>query len=113
MFNNAIMLMLVFTMFFNGGLIPFYLQVRNLGLYNNRLVMILPELINITNVIIVRTAFKGIDENLYESAKIDGAGHMTILFKIIVPVSKANACSHNAFFTQSTIGTRGSTLQYS
>jgi putative aldouronate transport system permease protein len=98
MFNNVIMFMLVFTMFFNGGLIPFYLQVRNLGLYNKRMVMVLPELINITNVIIVRTAFKGIDENLYESAKIDGAGHFTILFKIIVPVSKATLSVITLFY---------------
>ena len=89
MFGNALMFMLVFTMYFSGGLIPFYLQVRNVGLYNNRMVMILPELVNILNIIIMRTAFAGIDENLYESAKIDGAGHITILFKIIAPVSKA------------------------
>ena len=89
MFGNALMFMLVFTMYFSGGLIPFYLQVRNVGLYNNRMVMILPELVNILNIIIMRTAFAGIDENLYESAKIDGAGHFTILFKIIAPVSKA------------------------
>jgi putative aldouronate transport system permease protein len=98
MFNNAIMFVLVFTMFFNGGLIPFYLQVRNVGLYNNRMVMILPELISVMNVIIVRTAFAGIDENLYESAKIDGAGHFTILFKIIMPVSKATIAVITLFY---------------
>ena len=89
MFGNTLMFILVFTMYFSGGLIPFYLQVRNVGLYNNRMVMILPELVNILNIIIMRTAFASIDENLYESAKIDGAGHFTILFKIIAPVSKA------------------------
>ena len=98
MFNNTIMFMLVFTMMFSGGLIPFYLQVRSLGLYNKRMVMILPELVNVTNIIIVRTAFKSIDENLYESAKIDGAGHFTILFKIIVPVSKATLSAISLFY---------------
>ena len=98
MFGNVIMFMLVFTMYFSGGLIPFYLQVRNIGLYNKRMVMILPELINIMNIIIVRTAFAGIDENLYESAKIDGAGHFTILFKIIVPVSKATLSVITLFY---------------
>lgn len=89
MFGNFVMFLLVFTMFLDGGLIPYYLQVRKLGLYNNRLVMILPGLVTVMNVIIVRTAFSGIDKSLSESAKIDGAGHFTILFKIIVPVSKA------------------------
>ncbi len=98
MFGNALMFMLVFTMYFSGGLIPFYLQVRNVGLYNNRMVMILPELVNILNIIIMRTAFAGIDENLYESAKIDGAGHFTILFKIITPVSKATIAVISLFY---------------
>ena len=83
------MFLLIFAMFFSGGLIPFYLQVRNLGLYDNRLVMILPGMVSVWNLIIMRTSFLGLPESLTESAKIDGAGHFTILFRIILPLSKA------------------------
>lgn len=87
--GKPLMLMVTITMFFSGGLIPFYLQVQRLGLLNTRWAIILPGAISVWNVIIMRTSFCEIPESLIESAKIDGANDFTILFKIIIPVSKA------------------------
>ena len=79
---------IVFTMFFGGGLIPSYMLVRNLGLLNNRMALILPGLIPSFNMIIMRNFFMALPESLEESAKIDGANDMYILYKIVLPISK-------------------------
>lgn len=79
--------LLVFTMFFSGGLIPSYLLVRNLGLYNTVWALVLPGLISTYNMIIMRNFFMAIPAELEESARMDGAGEFAILFRIIVPVS--------------------------
>lgn len=84
-----LMFLVVFTMFFSGGLIPLYLQVRRLGLYDSRLAVMIPGLVSVMNMIILRTAFLELPESLTESAKIDGAGHFTILFRVVLPLSKA------------------------
>ncbi|MDD6763517.1 MAG: carbohydrate ABC transporter permease [Clostridiales bacterium] len=86
MFRNPIMLLITFTMFFGGGLIPTYLNVQNLGLLNTRAAVILPTIINTFNLIIMRTAFTAVPDSLAESASLDGAGHFTILFKIMIPL---------------------------
>lgn len=86
-FQKTVMFLVVFTMFFNGGLIPFYFTVRALGIDNTLWALIFPVAVNTFNLIIMRTAFMGIPESLEESAKLDGAGHFTILFKIILPLS--------------------------
>jgi putative aldouronate transport system permease protein len=80
---------IVFTMYFSGGLIPFFLVVRGLGLYNSRLALILPVAINTWNMIIIRTAFSQIPVSLEEAARIDGANDFTILFRVIIPVAKS------------------------
>lgn len=80
-------MMMVFTMFFSGGIIPSYLIITGMGLDDTLLALILPGAINATNVIIMRTAFYGIPPSLEESAKIDGAGHMRILSSVIVPLA--------------------------
>jgi putative aldouronate transport system permease protein len=87
--NNLMMFLLVFTMFFSGGLVPFYLVVRGIGMYDSRLAMLIPGLVSVMNMIIMRTSFNEIPESLAESAKMDGAGHFTILFQVILPLSKA------------------------
>ncbi|WP_405106196.1 carbohydrate ABC transporter permease [Paenibacillus sp. FSL K6-1217] len=88
MLRNPIMLGIVFTMFFNGGIIPTYLLINNtLHLGNNLLALIVPGLVSSYNLIIMRTAFQGISESLLESARIDGAGEMRILWRIVVPLS--------------------------
>lgn len=80
---------LMFTMLFNGGTIPTYLIIKNLGLLNNRLVYILPLLISAYNVIIARSFFLSIPEALHESAVLDGASEFRIFFGIYIPLSKA------------------------
>ena len=87
-FRNAMAMIIVFTMYFSGGMIPFYLTVKEtLGLYNNIWPMILPGAISTWNLIIMRTSFRNIPESLEESAHLDGAGHLTVLFRIIIPLS--------------------------
>lgn len=88
MFRNGIMLFIMFTMFFNGGLIPTYLLVRDLGLTNTYWAVILPGAISTYNLIIMRTGFAAIPDSMEESAKIDGATHLTILVRIMFPLAK-------------------------
>ncbi|CAG7649066.1 L-arabinose transport system permease protein AraQ [Paenibacillus solanacearum] len=87
MWNKAFIFIIVFTMFFHGGLIPLYLVVKGVGLIDSLWATIIPFSISTFNLIIMRTAFMAIPESLEESAKIDGANHFTILFKIILPLS--------------------------
>jgi putative aldouronate transport system permease protein len=88
-FKMPIMLLFTFTMFFGGGLIPFYLNLRNLGLLNTRWGLIIPFCLSTYNMIIMRTSFMTIPDSLTEAAIIDGAGHIQILFRVILPLSKA------------------------
>lgn len=85
--KKYIMGMVVFTMFFGGGLIPSFLLVKSLGLYNTVWALIIPGAISTMNMIIMKTSFEGIPAGLEESAKIDGANDISILFKIILPLS--------------------------
>ncbi len=89
-YRNVFMLILSFTMLFNGGMIPTYMVVRNLGLYNSRWAVIIPSAISVFNLIILRTAFQEVPASLEESAKLDGANEFTIMFRIIVPLAKAS-----------------------
>lgn len=86
-YGKYVMLMILFTMFFSGGMIPSYLTVKNLGLLNTRAAIIIPGLILTYNLIIMRTSFAAIPSAVEESAKIDGANDFTILFRIVVPLS--------------------------
>jgi putative aldouronate transport system permease protein len=79
--------LLVFTMFFSGGLIPSYLLVRSVGIYNTIWALVLPGLISTYNMIIMRNFFMSIPAELEESARIDGAGEFMVLFRIVVPIS--------------------------
>ncbi len=85
--RNFIMLCIIVTMFFSGGLIPFYLTIQALNLQNNLLVMILPVAVNAFNLILMKNFFGAVNPSLEESAKIDGANDLTILIRIIIPVS--------------------------
>ena len=80
----------VFTMFFSGGLIPAFLQVKSYGLYNSPWVMVLMGMISVWNVIIARTFIKNsLPDELYEAAVMDGCSHVWYFIKIVVPLSKA------------------------
>ncbi|MCZ8514570.1 carbohydrate ABC transporter permease [Paenibacillus filicis] len=87
MWNNLFIFIIVFTMFFQGGLIPLYLVVKNVGLLNSLWATIFPFAVNTFYLIIMRTAFMSVPDSLEESAKMDGANHFVILFRIILPLS--------------------------
>ena len=87
MWGTALMMIVVFTMWFNGGMIPYYLLVKDLGMLNSRWALLIPKAISTFNLIIMRTSFQQVPVSLEESARIDGARDMTILFRIILPLS--------------------------
>lgn len=86
--KNIITLGMVFTMYFSGGMVPTFLVVRSLHMLDTRAAMIIPGLISTYNFIIVLTYFKGLPESLEEAALIDGAGELTVLFRILLPLAK-------------------------
>jgi putative aldouronate transport system permease protein len=85
--RNVVMFAIVFTMMFNGGLIPLYLQVNSLKLVDTRWALILPSAISAWNLVIMRTYFLGLPDSLEESARIDGASDWRILFQVILPLA--------------------------
>jgi len=87
-FKKPVLFIILFTMFFSGGMIPIFLNIQSLGLYNSLWALILPGAISVYNCIICRTAISVIPESLSESARIDGANDITILFRIIMPLIK-------------------------
>mgnify|MGYP000939924363 CR=1 FL=1 len=88
--RRFLMIFFVFTMYFGGGLIPDYLLITRLHLLNTRWAIIIPSLIGTWNMIILRTAFAQVPPSLEESARLDGAGDVTILFRIVLPAAKAS-----------------------
>lgn len=90
MLQKLFMFLIIVTMFFSGGLIPLYLTVCDLGIDNTLWSCILPTAVNTFNLIILKTAFASIPDSLEEAAMIDGANDVIILFRIIVPLSKAS-----------------------
>ena len=88
-FRRPFMLLIMFTMYFSGGMIPSYFNVKDLGLMNTYWALILPGAISTVNLIIMRTSFESIPPSLEESARIDGAGDFTVLTRIVLPLSKA------------------------
>ncbi|MDU5106718.1 carbohydrate ABC transporter permease [Clostridium sp.] len=87
-FKKSISFIYVLTMYVNGGMIPNYILIKELGLLNNFLVYILPGLVSAFNMIVIRTYINGLPESLIESAKIDGAGEFRIFMQIILPLCK-------------------------
>ena len=98
MWHKLITLIAVFTMYFSGGMIPTYLVVKAVGLYDNIWALVFPGLISTYNVIILRTAFYSIPEELEESAALDGAGKLRILFQIMVPLIKPSIAAVTLFY---------------
>ncbi|WP_417298465.1 carbohydrate ABC transporter permease [Eisenbergiella porci] len=89
LFRKPLMMIIMFTMFFTGGLIPTYLNLKELHLTNSLWGLIIPFLVNTFNLIILRTSFESIPDSLIEAAQIDGASHWKILISIVLPLSKA------------------------
>ena len=86
--RKIITVFVIFTMYFGAGLIPTFILFSRLGLLNNPLVLVVPGMISVFFMIIMRNFFMGIPESLKESAEMDGAGPLTTLIKIILPLSK-------------------------
>lgn len=84
---GIVMLLFIFTMLFNGGIIPNYMLIRNLGLIDNLWSLILPSLVSVFNLLVMKSYFEGLPESLEESARMDGARTFTILFRILLPLS--------------------------
>ncbi|MCL2831884.1 MAG: carbohydrate ABC transporter permease [Treponema sp.] len=97
--RNPIAGFAIFTMLFSGGMIPTYIIINKLGLYNTIWSILLPGAISVYYAIITRTFFASLPDSLVESAKIDGANDFTILFKIIIPISKAILATLAIFYS--------------
>lgn len=95
--NKPISVMLLVTMFFSGGTVPAYLNIKNLGLMDTTWALVLPGCVSAWNVFMYRSFFKGISHEIREAALIDGAGEMRILLSIILPLSKALIASFSLF----------------
>lgn len=93
--------MVLFTMLFSGGMIPTFIVVNKLGLYNSYWALILPVAINAFNLIIMRNFFQALPTSLEESAKIDGAGHLRIFFQIMLPLSLPSMATVALFYAVS------------
>ena len=97
-FRNAISIFFAFTMFFGGGMIPTFLLVQKLGLYDSIWAMIIPGAMQIYNMIIMRTYFQSIPGELMEAARIDGANEWQTLWRIVLPLSKASIATIGLFY---------------
>ncbi len=78
---------ILFTMYFGGGMIPTFLVVKNLGLYDTLFALFVPQAVNVFNFIVMRTFFRDLPESLEEAARIDGASYLQCLIKIFLPLS--------------------------
>ncbi len=88
--RRLIVFIFVFTMFFNGGLIPTYLTIQEFHLYNTFWVMVLPFSVSVYNMIVARTFFSSsLPPDLWDAAQIDGCGNLRYFFQIVLPLSKA------------------------
>ncbi len=85
--RTALLLLITFTMYFGGGLVPTYMLVKGLGMINKTSALIIPGLINTFSLIILKNSFTQLSDELEESAKIDGANDIIILFKIMIPIA--------------------------
>ena len=97
-FKKFFIMMIIFTMLFSGGMIPTFLVVRDLGFMNTIWAMIIPGLVSTWNLIIMRTFFQGIPNELIESGKIDGLNDLGIFARIILPLSKSVLATIGLFY---------------
>ena len=86
--RSFLLVLFMIPMYFGGGLIPTYIMYSKIGILNNVLVYILPTCFGLYNTVIIRSFINGLPGGLAEAARIDGAGELTILWRIIVPLSK-------------------------
>lgn len=96
--RNGFLFLVVVTLLFSGGIIPTYLIVKQTGLINSLWAMILPSAVSAFNMLLVKTFFENVPAEMYESAKIDGAGESRILAKIYLPLSKPVLATVGLFY---------------
>lgn len=96
-FKKPVTIFFTITMFFGGGMVPYYLLIKNLHMIDSYAVMIIPGCLSAFNIIIFRTFFQGIHPELRESAVIDGANDIMVLFKVILPLSKPLLATFSIF----------------
>ena len=97
----AIKTLIIFGMMFNAGFIPYFLSLRNLGLLDKFAVLILPGAFNVFNTILIMNYFRGLPNEIYESAVLDGASHLQVLFRVFLPVSQPVLATVTLFSTVS------------
>ncbi|MFC5917028.1 carbohydrate ABC transporter permease [Streptomyces pulveraceus] len=87
--SRFILMTALFTMLFNAGIIPNFLLVKGLGLYDTYAALVMPTLVSAFNLVVLRSFFMSLPEELYDAAKVDGAGDFRVLVRIVLPLSKA------------------------
>lgn len=110
--RSQIMFLVVFTMLFSGGLIPTFLVVKEMGLIDSYLALIIPSTISAFNLIILKNFFQNIPEGLEESAKIDGCNDFGILFRIVLPLSMPAIATLSLFYAVTYWNTYLSAIMY-
>ncbi len=96
--KKAFTVLILFTMYFSGGMIPTFIVVKGIGLYDSLGSLFLPQAISVFNFIVMRTFFQNLPSSLEESAEIDGASNMQVLTKIILPVSLSILATIGLFY---------------
>ncbi|MFJ4918813.1 carbohydrate ABC transporter permease [Streptomyces sp. NPDC088725] len=96
--HKPVLMLLLLSMFFVPGVIPSYLLVKELGLINSYWSLILPTMINAFNVIVLRSFFMGLPGEIIDAARIDGAGELHILWRVVLPLSKASVAVIGLFY---------------
>lgn len=96
--RTVFLLLIVFTMLFSGGMIPTYLIVKNLGMLNTIWALIIPGALATFNMLIMKSFFEGLPEELFESARIDGAGETSVLLRIVIPLSVPSLMTIGLFY---------------
>lgn len=86
--RKPLTLLFIFTMYFGGGLVPYYMVLKNLGMLDNFLVFIFPNLVSVYNMILVKSYIEGMPAELFESSRIDGANDLVIFVRMVLPLSK-------------------------
>ena len=96
-FRRGIMVFFIITMIFSGGMVPNYIVVRELGLTGSPWALILPSIVQVYNLILIRSYLEGLPKELEESAGIDGANSLQVMFKVLLPVSMPCVASVSLF----------------
>lgn len=96
--GKILMVAVVLTMIFKAPTVPYFLTLKNLGLYNNPLVLVIPHIFSAYNMAIMRTSFQAFPDEIEEAAAIDGCGPAQVLFRVVVPSSKATLATIGLFY---------------